>query len=148
MAAPAVTDADRADDGKVGASGGVKHLAQGSSQNPADRQRSHNPAPPVKERRPLVVIRFDRPDVPYEPALYTALTRALERRPTAMFDLVAVSPASGGEAETAKGADEAQRDAERVMRTLSKMGLPADRVTLSAMFSTDIRNNEVRIFVH
>jgi hypothetical protein len=27
------------------------------------------------------------------------------------------------------------------------MGVPADRVTLSAMFSTDILDNEVRIFV-
>lgn len=148
MAAPAVTDADSGLDQKVGASAGMKHLAQGSNQHPADRQRSHSPAPPIKERRPLVVIRFDRPDVPYEPALYTALSRALERRPMAIFDLVAVSPSSGSEAETAKGADQAQRDAERVMRTLAKMGLPADRVTLSAMFSTGIRDNEVRIFVH
>jgi hypothetical protein len=148
MAAPAVTDAATGLDEKVGASAGMKHLAQGSNQLPADQQRSPSPAPLVKERRPLVVIRFDRPDVPYGPALYTALSRALERRPTAMFDLVAVSPLSGSEVETAKGADEAQRDAERVMRTLSEMGLPADRVTFSAMFSNDIRNSEVRIFVH
>ena len=39
------------------------------------------------ERRALVVIRFDKPDVAYEPALYQALSRALERRPDAVFDL-------------------------------------------------------------
>mgnify|MGYP003337350342 CR=1 FL=1 len=36
---------------------------------------------PVKaDKRPLVVIKFDKPDVAYEPALYQALSRALERR--------------------------------------------------------------------
>ena len=44
-------------------------------------------------RRPLVVIRFDRANVPYEQALYTAVSRALERRPQALFDLVAVAHA-------------------------------------------------------
>jgi len=52
-------------------------------------------------RRPLVVIRFDRPDVPYQQALYTAVSRALERRPEAAFDIVAVSPNSGSAADVA-----------------------------------------------
>jgi len=147
MAAPAVTDGDVARDQNVGGSGGMIHLAQAGNQQPAGRQRTRSPAAAVNQRRPLVVIRFDRPDVPYEPALYTAVSRALESRPSAIFDLVAVSPSTGSEAAAANRADEAQRDAERVMRTLSEMGLPADRVTLSAMFSNEIRDNEVRIFV-
>jgi hypothetical protein len=147
MAAPAVTDRDAALDQKPGVSGSVERLAQGGNQHPAARQPGHRPAATANQRRPLVVIRFDRQDVPYEPALYTAISRALEWRPTAVFDLVAVSPSAGSDAETAKSADEAQRDAERVMRTLSQMGLPADRVTLSAMFSTGVRDNEVQIFV-
>ena len=84
----------------------------------------------VRERRPLVTIRFDRPDVPYEQALYTAVSRALERRPSAVFDLVAVSPSAGSAAQVSIGADQAKRNAENVMRALSKMGLPADRVAL------------------
>ncbi|NIR46586.1 MAG: hypothetical protein GWM93_14615, partial [Gemmatimonadetes bacterium] len=39
----------------------------------------------VAQQRPLVVIRFDRKDVDYEQALYTAVSRALERRPNATF---------------------------------------------------------------
>jgi hypothetical protein len=147
MAVPAVTDADVALGQKVGVSGGMRQLAQGSNQHPAGRRPGQGAAAAVNQRRPLVVIRFDRPDVPYEPALYTAISRALEWRPSAVFDLVAVSPSAGSEAETAHSADEAQRDAERVMRTLSQMGLPADRVTLSAMFSNGVRDNEVQIFV-
>jgi hypothetical protein len=147
MTAPAVSDWDIALDQRASVGDGIKRLAQASNQHQADRQRGPKPAPAATARRPLVVIRFDRRDVPYEAALYTAVSRALERRPSAVFDLVAVSPNGGSDAETAHNADEAQRDAERVMRTLSKMGLPADRVTLSAMFSTGISDNEVRIFV-
>ena len=49
-------------------------------------------------RRPLVVVRFDRQDVPYQQALYSAVSKVLERRPNALFDLVAVAPAAGGAA--------------------------------------------------
>lgn len=101
----------------------------------------------VHDRRPLVTIRFDRPDVPYEQALYTAVSRALERRPSAVFDLVAVSPSGGSAAQVSISADQAKRDAESVMRSLSKMGLPADRLALSSMTSGSVRDNEVQIFV-
>ena len=40
-------------------------------------------------RQPLVVIRFDRPDVPYKQALYSAISQVLGSRPSAAFDIVA-----------------------------------------------------------
>ncbi len=98
-------------------------------------------------RRPLVVIRFDRPNVDYEQALYTAVRRALERRPGASFDLVAVAPNQGSAAQAARAANEARRNAERVLRSLTSMGLPASRVTLSAGTSSDAQTNEVHIYV-
>lgn len=91
-------------------------------------------------RRPLVVIRFDRPDVEYQQALYTAVNRALEVRPQATFDLVAVAPARGNTTQ-------AQRNAENVLRSLSNMGLPANRVSMSAMSSPSAQNNEVHLYV-
>ena len=101
----------------------------------------------IGERRPLVTIRFDRPNVPYEQALYTAVSRTLERRPNAVFDLVAVSPSSGSAAQVSLNADESKRNVETVMRSLSKMGLPADRVAVSSITSGNVRNSEVQIFV-
>lgn len=92
------------------------------------------------ERRPLVVIRFDKADVAYEPALYQALSRALERRPDAVFDLVAVSP-NGGNAATAK-----QR-ADGVLKSMTGMGLPADRVAESEMASPTATTPEVHVYV-
>jgi hypothetical protein len=79
--------------------------------------------------------------------LYQAASAALQRKPDAIFDLVAVSPAGGSAGEVALASTNAKRNAEDVLRVLSNMGLPADRVTLSATTSYDAAVNEVRIFV-
>ena len=98
-------------------------------------------------RRPLVVIRFDRPKVEYEQALYTAVSRALERRPQAGFDLVAMAPGQGSTAQVARGANLARRSAEKVLRSLTSMGLPASRVSLTAGTSGQAQTAEVHIYV-
>jgi hypothetical protein len=97
--------------------------------------------------RPLVVIRFDRPNIAYEDALYTAVKGALDRRPSAVFDVVAVSPATGTPGMAALGETTARRNAEAVVRSLSQMGLPADRVRISAATNADATTGEVRVFV-
>jgi hypothetical protein len=99
-------------------------------------------------RRPLVVIRFDQPNVEYEQALYTAVSRALARKPNAEFDLVAVAPsrtANGG--NVALAVDQSKRNADSVMRSLANMGLPPDRITLSATTSSIAETNEVHLYV-
>ncbi len=108
---------------------------------------SRRPVQQSGPRRPLVVIRFDRPNVEYEQALYTAVSRALERRPTATFDLVAVAPNRGNAAQVTVAANTSKRNAESVLRSLSDMGLPLDRVRLSAMTSGQAASNEVHIYV-
>ena len=98
-------------------------------------------------RRPLVVIRFDRADVPYQQALYNAVSRALERRPQAAFELVAVTPSQGTPAENALNASKVKRHADDVLRTLTEMGLPANRVNLSSTTSAEAATSEVHIYV-
>jgi len=107
----------------------------------------HTPAAAVADDRPLVVIRFDRPDVAYEQPLYTAVSRALERKPGAAFTIQAVAPNQGTAAEVAVNSNASRQNAENVLRSLTNMGLPADRVSLSATMSPDVQSNEVRIFV-
>jgi hypothetical protein len=97
-------------------------------------------------RRPLVVIRYDRQNVQYQQALYTAVNQALQRRPDAVFDLVAVA-AAGNQAQTAQNVNAAKRHAENVMRALANMGLPANRVNLSATTASGIGANEVQLYV-
>ena len=98
-------------------------------------------------RRPLVVIRFDRLDVPYQQALYTAVSRALERRPQSSFDLVAVTPNQGTPADVALAASKAKKSAEAVIRSLIDMGLPANRVALSSATSADATTGEVHLYI-
>lgn len=98
-------------------------------------------------RRPLVVIRFDRANVDYKQALYNAVSRALERRPQAGFDLVAVAPSQGTPAQVTVASNRSKRNAEDVLRSLSEMGLPLDRVRLSAMVSGQADSNEVHLYV-
>ena len=98
-------------------------------------------------RTPLVVIRFDRADVPYEQALYTAVSKTLERRPNAMFDLVAVAPTIGGAARIALNSQKARQHADNVMRSLVEMGLPPNRVAVSAKTQQQATNNEVHLFI-
>jgi hypothetical protein len=93
------------------------------------------------DKKPLVVIRFDKPDVAYEPALYQALSKALERRPDATFDLVAVTPKDGNAAASRK-------DADTVFKSMTNMGLPAERVAMATMASNNNANPEVHIYVH
>ncbi len=95
------------------------------------------------ERRPLVIIRFDRDDVEYEDALASAASQALQRFPNAQFDLVAVAPATGTQATQ----ESSRRYAEQVMRSMSGMGIPANRLTMSATTTPTVASEEVHIFV-
>jgi len=104
---------------------------------------AQNPA----TRRPLVIVRFDRSNVNYEQALYTAVGQALEKYPAAKFDLVAVSPAQGNAAELALASTEARKNGEAVLRSLTQMGLPLERVRLNAANSSSVRNSEVHLYL-
>jgi len=98
-------------------------------------------------KRPLVVIRFDRNKVPYQQALYNAVSRVLDQRPNAVFDLVSVAPTTGGQARVALNANKARRNAEDVLRSLIEMGLPPSRVAVSAKSSAQARTNEVHLYL-
>jgi len=101
----------------------------------------------VGRKQPLVVIRFSDPNVDYEQVLFTVVGRALDRRPNAAFDIVAVAPQVGNSAQVALATNRARRNAEKVLRSLTNMGLPADRVTLSATSSPNVQVDEVQVFV-
>ena len=98
-------------------------------------------------KRPLVIIRFDRANVPYQQALYSAIGRVLERRPNAVFDLVAVAPSAGGPARVALNTNKSRRFADGVLRSLMDMGLPPSRVAVSGKTSPAAKTNEVHLYL-
>mgnify|MGYP003108911924 CR=1 FL=1 len=95
-------------------------------------------------RQALVIIRFDRDDVAYENALYDAISRALQERPQSSFDVVSIAPLTG---DLAGNQARAARNAERVLRSLTDMGLPASRVALSSTANANVASNEVHIYL-
>jgi hypothetical protein len=102
---------------------------------------------PLMSNTPLVIIRFDRPDVSYEEALYSAVAQALEQRPNATFDVVAVSPTTGSAADLALAQSAARQNASNVMDAMRDMGLSGNRLALSSSARADVQNSEVHIFV-
>ncbi len=111
---------------------------------------SYDSAPPrtiASGETPLVTIRFDRPNVNYEPALYAAIKSALDRRPTATFNVVAVSPVGSTPGQQALAASTAKRNADSVLRSLTNMNLPASRVNVSSTTSNAATGGEVQVFV-
>lgn len=95
----------------------------------------------------LAKIRFDSDDVSYEQAVYVAVNEALERYPDARFNLIAIHSTNGNAARIAIESTRARRNAERVLRSMTQMGLDTDRIDLAYDESKDVRANEVHLYV-
>lgn len=95
---------------------------------------------PVGSRKPLVVVRFERPDIAYQRQLSDAVNKALQRQPEARFDVVAIAP-------NAAEMLNAQSNADGVVQTLNSLGLGASRVSLAASINALASVNEVRLYV-
>ncbi|MBI2235000.1 MAG: hypothetical protein HYU57_08495, partial [Micavibrio aeruginosavorus] len=104
-------------------------------------------AVPAPAPRPLVKIRFDKPNVSYEQPVYMAVNEAMQRYPSARFELVAVHPTGVNSAEGAIESTRARRNAEKVLRTLTQMGVGMDRIDLSYMPSSEALTSEVHLYV-
>ncbi|HET7084307.1 MAG TPA: hypothetical protein VFI23_06025 [Rhizomicrobium sp.] len=96
---------------------------------------------------PLVVVRFDRPNVDYQQVLYAALNQALQNRPGANFQVVAVSPTRGTAASVQIAQSTARRHAQDVMRSMTDMGVPATRLNVASTTDPNATSSEVRVFV-
>lgn len=103
--------------------------------------------PAVAAGAPLVVVRFDRPNVDYQQILYAALNQALQNRPGANFQVVAVSPTRGSAASVQIAQTTARRHAQDVMRSMTDMGVPATRLNVASTTDPSATASEVRVFV-
>jgi hypothetical protein len=96
---------------------------------------------------PLVVVKFDRPNVDYQQILYAALNQALQNRPAANFQVLAVAPTRGTAASVQIAQTTARRHAEDVMRSMTDMGVPATRVGVASTTDPGATTSEVRVFI-
>jgi hypothetical protein len=109
----------------------------------ADIRVSDRPVQP----RPLVKIRFDRPDVEFGQALYMSINEAMQKYPQTQFELVAVSPGMGNPAKLAIESTRARRNAEKVLRNMVQMGVDTNRVKLANLTQDDLQFNEVHLYI-
>ena len=96
---------------------------------------------------PLVVIRFDDPDINYEKTLFDAIGTTVDKKSDATFGLVAVAPIGKNEGETRINSSKVKKYAERVLRSMVSFGLPSKKVALTAKTSGDVVVPEVHIYV-
>jgi phenylpyruvate tautomerase PptA (4-oxalocrotonate tautomerase family) len=78
--------------------------------------------------------------------VYNAVSRVLEQRPDATFDLVAVAPTAGGPPAW-RSNQQSRRFAEGVLRSLVEMGLPPNKVAIAGTTSDAANTNEVHIYL-
>jgi len=97
--------------------------------------------------KPLVMIRFDRPKVDFEQAVYTATSEALQNYPDVSFEVLAVSPQGRTATKAALAASDAQTDAQNVVRSMIQMGIPGNRIKVSSAKSPQAQTPEVHIFL-
>lgn len=104
-------------------------------------------APSPSNPRPLVKIRFDKTTVNYEQPVYMALSEAMDKYPNARFELVAVHPTEGNAAQVAIESTKSRRNAEKVLRAMTQMGVPLDKLDISYSSSEAATDNEVHIYI-
>ena len=76
------------------------------------------------------------------------MRKALEEYPNAMFKLVAIYPETGNAAQAALSSTVARRNAEDVLRNITEMGMPMDRVEIGQFASAKADDSEVHIYIH
>jgi TolA-binding protein len=103
--------------------------------------------PSTQNPRPLAKIRFDKANVNYEQPVYMAMNEALAKYPNSRYEIVAVHPSMGNAAQLAIESTKSRRNAEQVLRTITAMGVPMDKVDISTSPSADATSSEVHIYI-
>ena len=101
----------------------------------------------LQQPKPLAIIRFDKANVKYAQPVYAAMSRAMKKYPNVMFELVAVNPARGNAAKMAIESTKSRRNAEDVLRSITTMGVPSNRIELKTATLTSATTNEVHIYI-
>lgn len=101
---------------------------------------------PYAGEKPLMVVRFNQPDIAYQWPLYNTLSKALEVRPDAQFEVVSAAPRAADPAQQAKENDIASGDLDKVLATLKEIGMPENRFTVSKIYD-NVQTSEVRFYV-
>lgn len=96
---------------------------------------------------PLAIVRFNQARVYYQRPLYQAVSRAVQVKPSVLFDVVAISPKVKDSNVNARLQKQTQARGQEIVSALQGMGVPADRIHLLMKESAAIPTSEVHVFV-
>lgn len=99
------------------------------------------------QNRALVVLRFNQPHVYYEEPLYNAISQAVARKSSVMFDVVSYAPATGDADADGQWQVVASHNTQLVVASMQRMGIPMSRMRVSGQRQAGLSFDEVRIFV-
>jgi hypothetical protein len=97
--------------------------------------------------RPLMIVRFNQRSVRYQQPLYTAVSRAVETKPTVMFELVSFVPDLGNAYSNQSAASQAAGHVRDVLGTMQSIGVPQSRISVRQQAAPGLRFDEVHLFV-
>lgn len=97
--------------------------------------------------KPLMIIRFNQDVVSYEKSLDKAVNAALDVKPTAFFEVVAVIPQTGDRKNDRNLKEQSEYYSSQIKENISSKGVAAEKIRLSQQSSKVIKDNEVHIFV-
>ncbi len=96
---------------------------------------------------PLVVIRFNQPNVYYDQQLYTAISKAVAIKPDLMIDVVSYAPQTSSSSANEDWQELASKHTQRVVATLQQIGVPSARIHVSGTHQPGIRYDETHVYV-
>lgn len=96
---------------------------------------------------PLMVVRFNQPNLYYQQQLYNVVSRALQAKPDVMFNIVSLVPETQDAALNQRIGTDARNSTGGFIANLVQMGVPQNRIRVSYQPGYNIESNEVHLFV-
>jgi hypothetical protein len=96
-------------------------------------------------RRPLLIVRFNQPNVYFERALKQAVTSAEQAKTGVTYEVISYIPAD--RAADANGKEAANFNLSTVTSFMQQLGVPAERMSAASQVSSNVKSQEVQIFV-
>jgi hypothetical protein len=94
---------------------------------------------------PLVVIRFNQPRVFFEKPLRNAVAKAVQKKPSVLFDVVSYVPQ--GKSQSSIDA-EASRHTQSIVNAMQGMGVNPNNIHTTSQPDSALQDHEVQIFIH
>lgn len=113
-------------------------MTLGAAALPAASAHAQDAGPAVENRTPLVIVRFNQRNLSVEKALYNAVSKASEAKPTVMFDVVQ-RPGLKNDGDNAS--------LNKVAATLVKVGVPQGNITTATGPASGEPFDEVYVYV-